>query len=99
MRRIELIDKREFAAVALDENAKTFMIYVATLLTTLTMQVHPSYQAQVGLLLADKVPIKVSLKDLDYNDVFSFDIAMELSENTSMNEYIIELIEDKQYQE
>lgn len=48
-KRVELIDKKGFAATALDENAKIFVIYVAILSMTLTlaMQVHLSQQAQV----------------------------------------------------
>ena len=36
-KRVELIDKREFAAAGLDKNAETFMVYVATLLATPTI--------------------------------------------------------------
>ena len=64
------------------------MIYIATLLA-LTMQVHPFCQVQIGLLLADKASTKVLPKYLDYANVFLFDFAMELPENTSMNEHTI----------
>lgn len=48
-------------ATALDNNVETFMVYVTTL-STPAMQVYSSCQAQFGLLLADKIPIKVQLK-------------------------------------
>lgn len=36
-KRVELINMREFAAPAIDENTKRFMVYVATLSTTSAM--------------------------------------------------------------
>ena len=91
--RVELIDKREFAAAALDENAETFVIYVAAL-SAPTMQVHPSRQAQIGLLLANKAPTKVLPEYSDYADVFSFDLTMELPKNTGMNCCCIRLVRE-----
>ena len=43
-KKMELINKREFIALALNKNTETFVIYVATLLAALTpaMQVQPS---------------------------------------------------------
>ncbi len=93
---MELIDKREFVATALDKNVETFVIHIAISSTTLVIQVYPSRQAQVGLLLADKALSKILSEYLDYNNVFSFDRTMELPENTSMNKYTIKLVKDKQ---
>ncbi len=45
--RVELIDKREFAKVALDENSKTFVVHVTTLEAT---TIHPSRAAQIAAL-------------------------------------------------
>lgn len=47
-------------------------------------------------MLADKASIKVLSKYLDYINIFLFDFIIELSKNTSMNKYIIKLIESKQ---
>lgn len=76
--KVELIDKKKFAATALDKNAKTFVVHIVTLsiAPTLVMQVYPSWWAQVRLLLADKAPIEVLSKYSDYINVFSFDFAM-----------------------
>ncbi len=41
-------------------------------------------------------PTEISAKYSDYTDVFSSDLAMELSENTGMNKYVIKLIKRKQ---
>ncbi len=91
--RVELINKREFAKVALDENSETFVVHVATLKA---MTIHPSQAAQIATLQWHKALTKIPAKYSDYADVFSLDLAMELSENIGMNEYAIELIEGKQ---
>ncbi len=41
--RIEIIDKKEFARVALDENSKTFVVYVAVLKVLTTISIHVSW--------------------------------------------------------
>ena len=88
-KKLEFIDKKEFAAAVLDKNAETFVVDVAILSipTTLTTRVHPLYQAQVGLLLANKVLVKVSPKYLDQADDFLFELAIELPENIRIDEY------------
>lgn len=60
------------------------------------MPVYLSYWVQIRLLLADKASTKDSPKYSDYTDIFLFDLAIELPENTSINKYAIELINDKQ---
>ncbi len=44
---VELIDKREFARVALDKNSETFVVYVSALEAT---TIHPSQVAQIAAL-------------------------------------------------
>lgn len=92
---VEFINKRDILAIALDENAKTFIIHIATLLTALTIQIYLLCQAQVKLLLVNKITIKVLFKYLNFADVFTFDFAIELSENININEYAIKLIDWK----
>ncbi len=58
--------------------------------------IHLSRAAQIAALQWDKAPTKIPAKYSDYADVFSSDLAMELPENTRMNEHAIELIEGKQ---
>lgn len=65
-KKVDLIDKRKFAAVALDENAETFVMYVAVLET---MSIHPTQKAQILLLLVDEAPIEVLSEYSDYADV------------------------------
>ena len=60
------------------------------------MPVHSERQAQVGALLFDEAPTKVSAEYFNYSDVFSAENAAELLENTGMNEHAIKLEEGKQ---
>ncbi len=91
--RVELIDKREFAKAALDENSETFVVHVATLEAT---TIHPSRAAQIAALKWDNAPTEIPAEYSDYIDIFSSELVMELLENTGMNEHAIKLIDDKQ---
>ena len=53
-------------------------------------------KAQVGVLLFNKPLTEVPAEYFDYNNVFSVEYVAELLENTRINEYAIELEEDKQ---
>ena len=52
---------------------------------------HPSWAAQIAALKQDEAPTKVSSEYKDYADIFSFDLAMDLPENTGINKHAIEL--------
>lgn len=45
----------------------------------------------IALLYIDKTLVKISAKYLDYTNDFSFNLIMELPENTSINKYTIKL--------
>ena len=96
-KRVELIDKKEFAKAALDEESETFVVHVAALEAPLAgMAIHPSRAAQILALIQDEAPTKVPPKYADYADVFSFDLAIELPENTGIHKHAIELQDGKQ---
>ena len=96
-KRVELIDKKEFAKAALDEKSETFVVHVAALEAPLAeMAIHPSQAAQILALIQDKAPTKVPPKYADYANVFSFDLAIELPENIVINKYAIKLQDSKQ---
>ncbi len=100
--RVELIDKREFTKAVFDGNSETFVVHVATLELLTALPIHPSRVLQVldnsilAVLQWDKAPTKIPAEYSDYADVFSSDLAMELLENSEINEHAIELIKGKQ---
>ncbi len=52
--------------------------------------------AQAAALKWDKAPMEIPAVYANYADVFSFELAMELLENTGINEYTIKLVDSKQ---
>ncbi len=78
------------------------MMHVAAIKLPIVMPIHPSRASQflddpiLAALQWDKAPIEIRTKYSNYADIFSLDLAMELLENTAMNEHAIELIEGKQ---
>ena len=58
--------------------------------------IYCSWKAQISALIQDEALTKVSPKYIDYTDVFSFDMAMELPKNTGINKHAIKLQDGKQ---
>ena len=60
------------------------------------MPVHSEKQAQVGVLLFNKVFIEVPVEYSDYSNVFLVKNATKLPKNIRMNKHVIKLKEIKQ---
>ena len=82
----ELINKKEFAKVALDKNGETFVMHVVSL--NLAPGIHPDREAQIVFLLTKKV--KILDKYLDFTDVFLEKKALVIPEHTELNEHAID---------
>ncbi len=95
-RQVELIGKKEFEAAALDPKQEAFVVHVATLSVHSGDEMHPSRRAQIAHLKADEAPTKVSSEYADFADVFSPKLAVELPEQTGINDHAIELVDDRQ---
>ena len=91
--KVEIINKKEFATVALNKDNETFKVQIAAF-SVMDSNVHLFQHAQIALLKAKKVTILS--KYADYTDVFSPDSASELPKHTSINDHFINLIDDKQ---
>ena len=90
--RVEIIDKKEFAAVALNEEDETFVVHMAAF--SVDSNVHASRRAQISSLDIEEVTIPSEYAN--YTDVFSPDSAAELPKHTGINNHSIGLIDDKQ---
>ena len=90
--RVEIINKKEFTIAALNEEDETFVVHIAAL--SVDSNVHPSRQAQIALLDVEEVIIPSEYTE--YTDVFSSDSAAEPPKHTDINDYSINLIDDKQ---
>ena len=93
--RVQIVDPKEFVIAALDIDSETFVVYVA-IREREKMPVHFKKDAQVRALLFDEALTEVPAEYSDYSNVFSAENAIELLENTGMNEHAIELEEGKQ---
>ena len=93
-RRVKIIDKREFAVAALNTDDETFVVHVAALAEPTTIPIYPSCQAQVAALTSEETGILVEYSD--FSNVFSSDSAAKLLEHNGINDYPINLLDDKQ---
>ena len=90
-KRVELINKKEFAKTALDEKSETFVIYVAS--PNLTPGIHPDRVAQIAFLFAEEVRIPDEYSD--FANVFLEEKALVLLKRTELNEHAIDLEDGK----
>ena len=92
-KRVEIIDRKEFAKAALDEHVEAFVVHV-TSLSLNSMSIHPAREAQIASLIAEEVKIPTDYSD--FSDVFSEEKASVLPEITDLNQHAIELQEGQQ---
>ena len=78
----------------MNQNSETFAVHLASIMKI--MLIHPAKKVSIRALQVDRALTEVSAKYFDYINIFSSDLAMELFENTGMNEHAIELINRKQ---
>ena len=88
IRWVEIIDKKKIIKAALNENIEAFVMHMTSLSLNL-LPIHPTWEAQIGLLIAKEV--QILFKYLDFLDVFSKKKALILLEVTELNQYAIEL--------
>ena len=79
--------------MALDENVEAFVVYV-TSFSLNSMLIDPAQEAQIALLVAEKV--KILTKYSDFSDVFLKAKALILPEITKLNQHIIKVQEGQQ---
>ena len=91
-KQVELINRKEFAKAALDENSETFVMHVTSL--NLVPGIHPDREPQITSLLTKEV--KILEEYSDYADVFSEEKVLVLPEHTKLNEHAIDLDDGKQ---
>lgn len=77
----------------MDPNKEVFVMQIATI--TSGMTIHPEYKAQIALLKAEGAFISILAKYLDFDNVFSEELAAVLPEYTEINTYTIDLEEVK----
>ena len=100
-RRVELVDKEEFVAAALDSEHEIYVVHVGlvssdVLLNSSPLDVYSSQKPQISGLITEEASIKVPAKYLDFADIFSPDLAFELPKHIGINDHAIELVDGQQ---
>ena len=98
-RRIKLVDKKGFAATALNPEHETYVVHIASLNSSplvASLDVHPFWKPQISGLITKEALIKVPAKYSDFADIFSSDLACDLPKYTGINNHAIELIDGQQ---
>ena len=93
IRRVEIIDKKEFAMAVSNVENETFVMHVAALAKATIIPIYHFYQAQVALLISEEIRILVEY--FDFSNLFSLDSAAELPEYIRINNHPINLLDNK----
>lgn len=92
-KRVKLVGKTEFAAIILNLDDKTFIIHLVSI--TNLAPVHFSCKAQITSLKVNKVSIAIQFEYVDFIDVFFSLLTLDFSEQTGVNDYVINMINAK----
>ncbi len=95
-RRFELIKKKEFETTALDPGHEAFVVHLATFSVNSSDEMHPSRRAQIAHLKVDEAPSKLPGKYVDFVDIFSLKLDVELPEHIGINNHTIKLVDNWQ---
>ena len=93
-RKVELINKKEFAKAALDINIEAFVVHMSSLSLRSKMTIHLAWEAQIASLRAKKITVPTEYSD--FADVFSKESGEMLPERSGINKHAIELEDDNQ---
>ena len=81
IRCVKLIGKKEFIAIVLNPKHETFVVYVMSLSSAISLSsislnadIHPSRKPQIDGLIAKKGPTKVFAEYADFVDIFSLNL-------------------------
>lgn len=88
---VELVEKKEFAAIALYLKDKIFILQIISLTSTNN---HLSCRVQIALLIQDKAPTAVLFKYTNFTNIFSLGVAIKLPEYIRVNNHPINLLKD-----
>ena len=98
---VELVGKKEFAAITLDQEHKTYVVHVRSVSSFASsrfslLNMHLFCRPQIASLIAKKVFTKISAKYSNFADIFSPDLVSKLPKHIEINDHAIELIDAQQ---
>ena len=97
-RHVELVGRKEFAALVLDPKHETYIVHVGSvssdaLLDSSPLNVHSFRRSQISGLIVEEASTKVPAKYLNFADIFSPDLMSELPEYIRINDHAIKLVD------
>ena len=97
--RIKLVDKKEFAAAALNLERDTYIVHVVSLNSTpfvAALNVYPSQRPLISGLIVKEALIKVFAEYSDFADIFYPDLMFKLLKHIGINNHTIKLVNGQQ---
>ena len=98
IRYIELVGKNEFIVIVFDPEYETLIIYITFLNSTylINADIYLFCRPKIAGLIAKETLTKVSIKYVNFVDVFFLDLASKFFKYTGINNYAIELVNGQQ---
>ena len=94
--------KKEFVAITLDLEHKTFVVYIVSLSaisissTPFDANIDPFHRPQIAGLIAKEAPIKILNQYINFADMFSLDLVFKLFKHIGINDHAIKLVNGQQ---
>lgn len=92
---IEFINKIKFTVATMNKDFETFIVHITSLEAELLLLIDLTKRVQILALQVAKTSTKISAKYLKYTNVFFCNLVIELSQNTGIKKYIIEMMDVK----
>ena len=96
---VELVDKKEFAAVVFDLESGTFIVHIISLSSIglpssspFKFDIHLFCKSQISGLIVEEALTKVFTEYLDFANIFFPDLASKLPEHIGINDHAIKLV-------
>lgn len=96
-KQVKLIEKKEFVIIIFDPEDQTFIIYIMSLINfnIYNSNIYSFCKVQIVSLKANKTSIVIFSKNVDFIDIFSLKLIAKLPKYNTINNHIIDLIDNK----
>lgn len=93
IKRVKLIEKKEFIIAVFDSKEKTFIVYVVSLVSS-NPNIYFFYKAQISSFKTHNTLISISFKYVKFADTFFKDLIIEFSKYIRINNHTIDLVDN-----
>ena len=96
------MDKKEFAAAALDSEHEIYVVHIGLVSSValsksspFKLNIHSFHKPCISSLIAEEALIKVPDKYVNFTGIFSLDLAFKLPKYTRINDHAIKLVNSR----